>query len=249
MLRFYCYTRALWSGIIVTVSKTPNFTWITVINTPNKFQKLHFKSTEFLQSASALNNAPADFGCEVAFAGRSNAGKSSAINALTGNSKLARTSRTPGRTQLINFFTVADQIRLVDLPGYGFAKVPLKVKEEWNKQLERYLQYRRSLKGLILLMDIRHTLKDYDRQMIEWAAVSEMPVHILLTKCDKLKRGPAKTALLSVKKELKAHERWISVQLFSSQNHEGMDELQRTLNWWLTLPEDDVAAIEDDLAD
>ena len=229
--------------------KTPNFTWITVINTPNKTQKLNFTGTEFLQSASALNNAPSDFGYEVAFAGRSNAGKSSAINALTGNSKLARTSRTPGRTQLINFFAVADQIRLVDLPGYGFAKVPLKVKEEWNKQLERYLQYRRSLKGLILLMDIRHPLKDYDRQMIEWAAVSEMPVHILLTKCDKLKRGPAKTALLGVKKELKVHERWISVQLFSSHTHEGMDELQRTLNWWLTLPEGDVAPVEDNLGE
>ena len=229
--------------------KTPNFTWITVINTPNKSQKLNFKSTEFLQSASALNNAPSDFGCEVAFAGRSNAGKSSAINALTSNSKLARTSRTPGRTQLINFFTIADQIRLVDLPGYGFAKVPLKVKEEWNKQLERYLQYRRSLKGLILLMDIRHPLKDYDQQMIEWAVVNEMPVHILLTKCDKLKRGPAKTALLGVKKALKAHERWISVQLFSSHNHEGMDELQRTLNWWLTLPEDEVTPIEEGLAE
>ncbi|MBL6694532.1 MAG: YihA family ribosome biogenesis GTP-binding protein, partial [Luminiphilus sp.] len=125
----------------------------------------------------------------------------------------------------------------------------LKVKEEWNKQLERYLQYRRSLKGLILLMDIRHPLKDYDRQMIEWAAVSEMPVHILLTKCDKLKRGPAKTALLGVKEELKGHERWISAQLFSAHNYEGMDELQRTLNWWLTLPEDDVAPIEDDLTE
>ena len=227
---------------------TPNFTRITVINTPNKSQKLNFKSTEFLQSASALTNAPADFGSEVAFAGRSNAGKSSAINALTGNSKLARTSRTPGRTQLINFFTVRDQTRLVDLPGYGFAKVPLKVKEEWNKQLERYLQYRRSLKGLILLMDIRHPLKDYDRQIIEWAEVSEMPVHVLLTKCDKLKRGSAKTVLLGVKRELKAHERWISVQLFSSNNHEGMDELQRTLNWWLSLPKDDVAPIENDLA-
>ena len=249
MLRFYCYTHAIWSGIIVTLPKTPNSTWITVINTPNKTQKLNFTGTEFLQSASALNNAPADFGYEVAFAGRSNAGKSSAINALTRNSKLARTSRTPGRTQLINFFTVADQIRLVDLPGYGFAKVPLKVKEEWNKQLERYLQYRRSLKGLILLMDIRHPLKDYDRQMIEWAAVSEMPIHILLTKCDKLKRGPAKTALLGVKKELKAHERWISVQLFSSHNHEGMDELQRTLNWWLTRPEGDVAPVEDNLGE
>jgi GTP-binding protein len=192
-----------------------------------------------------LSNAPADFGCEVAFAGRSNAGKSSAINALTGNTKLARTSRTPGRTQLINFFTVADQIRLVDLPGYGFAKVPLKVKQEWNKQLERYLQLRQSLKGLILLMDIRHPLKDYDRQMIEWAVKSEMPVHILLTKSDKLKRGPAKSALFAVQKKLKAHERWISVQLFSSLSHDGMDELLRTLNWWLMLPDEDVAPIED----
>jgi GTP-binding protein len=192
-----------------------------------------------------LSNAPADFGCEVAFAGRSNAGKSSAINALTSNTKLARTSRTPGRTQLINFFTVADQIRLVDLPGYGFAKVPLKVKQEWNKQLERYLQLRQSLKGLILLMDIRHPLKDYDRQMIEWAVKSEMPVHILLTKSDKLKRGPAKSALFAVQKELQKHERWISVQLFSSLSHDGMDELQRTLNWWLTLPDEDVAPIED----
>lgn len=192
-----------------------------------------------------MSNAPADFGCEVAFAGRSNAGKSSAINALTGNTKLARTSRTPGRTQLINFFTVADQIRLVDLPGYGFAKVPLKVKQEWNKQLERYLQLRQSLKGLILLMDIRHPLKDYDRQMIEWAVKSEMPVHILLTKSDKLKRGPAKSALFAVQKELQKHERWISVQLFSSLSHDGMDELQRTLNWWLMLPDEDVAPIED----
>ena len=192
-----------------------------------------------------MSNAPADFGCEVAFAGRSNAGKSSAINALTANTKLARTSRTPGRTQLINFFTVTDQIRLVDLPGYGFAKVPLKVKQEWNKQLERYLQLRQSLKGLILLMDIRHPLKDYDRQMIEWAVKSEMPVHILLTKSDKLKRGPAKSALFAVQKELQKHEHWISVQLFSSHSHDGMDELQRTLNWWLTLPDEDVAPIED----
>ena len=140
-------------------------------------------------------------------------------------------------------------MRLVDLPGYGFAKVPLKVKNEWNKQLERYLQHRRSLKGLILLMDIRHPLKDYDRQMIEWATVSEMPVHILLTKCDKLKRGPAKTALLGVKKELKAHEKWVSAQLFSSHNHEGMADLHRTLNWWLTLPDEDVTPIEDNTPD
>jgi len=141
---------------------------------------------------------------------------------------------------------VADQIRLVDLPGYGFAKVPLSVKQEWNKQLERYLQLRQSLKGLILLMDIRHPLKDYDRQMIEWAVKSEMPVHILLTKSDKLKRGPGRNTLLTVKKELKDHDRWISVQLFSSHNHDGMDELQRTLNWWLTLPDADGAPIEEE---
>ena len=190
-----------------------------------------------MQSASALNNAPSDIGSEVAFAGRSNAGKSSALNALTENHKLARTSKTPGRTQLINFFEVEDNVRLVDLPGYGFAKVPLSVKHEWNKQLERYLQYRRSLKGLVLLMDIRHPLKDFDQQMIEWAVSSEMPVHILLTKCDKLKKGPGKASLLSVKKALKDHERWVSIQLFSSLTKQGMDELEQTLNWWLSLPE------------
>ena len=128
-------------------------------------------------------------------------------------------------------------MRLVDLPGYGFAKVPLSVKHEWNKQLERYLQYRRSLKGLVLLMDIRHPLKDFDQQMIEWAVTSEMPVHILLTKCDKLKKGPGKASLLSVKKALKDHERWVSIQLFSSLTKQGMDELEQTLNWWLSLPE------------
>ena len=190
-----------------------------------------------MQSASALNNAPSDIGSEVAFAGRSNAGKSSALNALTENHKLARTSKTPGRTQLINFFEVEENVRLVDLPGYGFAKVPLSIKREWNKQLERYLQYRRSLKGLVLLMDIRHPLKDFDQQMIEWAAASEMPVHILLTKCDKLKKGPGKASLLSVRKALKDHERWVSIQLFSSLNKQGMDELEQTLNWWLSLPE------------
>ena len=190
-----------------------------------------------MQSASALNNAPSDIGSEVAFAGRSNAGKSSALNALTENHKLARTSKTPGRTQLINFFEVEENVRLVDLPGYGFAKVPLSVKREWNKQLERYLQYRRSLKGLVLLMDIRHPLKDFDQQMIDWAVSSEMPVHILRTKCDKLKKGPGKASLLSVKKALKDHERWVSIQLFSSLSKQGMDELEQTLNWWLSLPE------------
>ena len=123
---------------------------------------IDFRVASFLQSASNLGNAPSDTGSEVAFAGRSNAGKSSAINTLTSNRKLARTSRTPGRTQLINFFSLSDSQRLVDLPGYGYAKVPLKMKQEWNRHMADYLQRRESLRGLILLMDIRHPLTDAD---------------------------------------------------------------------------------------
>ena len=133
---------------------------------------VNFRHAAFLQSASAVENAPPDVGWEVAFAGRSNSGKSSAINTLTEQGKLARTSRTPGRTQLINFFGLSDSQRLVDLPGYGFAKVPLAVKKKWNQQLERYLQYRESLRGLVMLMDIRHPLTDPDKQMLGWAVAA-----------------------------------------------------------------------------
>ena len=206
---------------------------------------MKIETAVFKQSARSLDDCPTSTLPEFAFVGRSNVGKSSFINMLTGKQQLAKTSSVPGKTKLINYFTINQQWHLVDLPGYGFAKVPPKVKQEWNKQLERYLQLRQSLKGLILLMDIRYPLKDYDRQMIEWAVKSEMPVHILLTKSDKLKRGPAKSTLFAVQKELQKHERWISIQLFSSHSHDGMDELQRTLNWWLTLPDEDVAPIED----
>ena len=168
-------------------------------------ETLNFRKAAFLQSASAIENAPTDFGSEVAFAGRSNSGKSSAINTLTHQGKLARTSRTPGRTQLINFFSLSEHQRLVDLPGYGFAKVPLAVKKKWNQQLERYLQYRESLRGLVMLMDVRHPLTEPDRQMLGWAVTASMPVHILLTKADKLKRGPAQSTLLSVREELSTH--------------------------------------------
>ena len=195
---------------------------------------VNFRNATFLQSASAIENAPTDAGSEVAFAGRSNSGKSSAINTLTEQGKLARTSRTPGRTQLINFFTLSDHQRLVDLPGYGFAKVPLAVKKKWNQQLERYLQYRESLRGLVMLMDIRHPLTDPDKQMLGWAVTASMPVHILLTKADKLKRGPAQSTLLSVRAELSAQSELISVQLFSSLKRQGVDELRRQLNQWLT---------------
>ena len=197
-------------------------------------ETLNFRKAAFLQSASAIENAPTDFGSEVAFAGRSNSGKSSAINTLTHQRKLARTSRTPGRTQLINFFSLSDHQRLVDLPGYGFAKVPLAVKKKWNQQLERYLQYRESLRGLVMLMDIRHPLTEPDRQMLSWAEAASMPVHILLTKADKLKRGPAQSTLLSVREELSTQSELISVQLFSSLKRQGVDTLGRQLNNWLT---------------
>ena len=195
---------------------------------------VNFRSVAFLQSASAIENAPPDIGWEVAFAGRSNSGKSSAINTLTEQRKLARISRTPGRTQLINFFSLSDHQRLVDLPGYGFAKVPLAMKKKWSQQLERYLQYRESLRGLVMLMDIRHPLTDPDKQMLGWAITARMPVHILLTKADKLKRGPTQNTLLSVRSELAAQSEVISVQLFSSLKRQGVDELGQKLSQWLT---------------
>lgn len=193
-----------------------------------------YRSAQFLTSAAKLAQCPPDYGWEVAFAGRSNAGKSSAINSLTNNKKLAKTSKTPGRTQLINFFALSDSQRLVDLPGYGFAKVPLAVKREWTKQLENYLQNRKCLGGLILLMDIRHPLQPFDQQMLDWALQAAMPVHILLTKSDKLKRGAAGTALLQVRARLKANADLVSVQLFSAVKHAGHKELIAVLDAWLT---------------
>ncbi len=193
-----------------------------------------YRQASYLTSAQRFEQCPEDSGWEVAFAGRSNAGKSSAINSLTGNSKLAKTSRTPGRTQLINFFELSPSQRLVDLPGYGFAKVPVAVKNAWVRQLERYLSRRESLRGLILLMDVRHPLQPFDQQMLDWAAAAHMPVHILLTKADKLKRGPANSALLEVRRALKPMADLVSVQLFSAPKHVGRDELVATLDAWLT---------------
>ena len=194
----------------------------------------NYRRAAYLTSAAKLSQCPPDEGWEVAFAGRSNAGKSSAINSLTGNSKLAKTSRTPGRTQLINFFELSEQQRLVDLPGYGFAKVPLAVKREWTKQLENYLQQRECLRGLVLLMDVRHPLQAFDRQMLDWALAAAMPVHILLTKADKLKKGPATSTLLKVRGELEPHRELVSVQLFSALKHSGHEQLLAVLNAWLT---------------
>jgi GTP-binding protein len=197
---------------------------------------IDYRRASFLISAPSVRQCPPDSGAEVAFAGRSNAGKSSAINALTGQRKLARTSKTPGRTQLLNFFALDESRRLVDLPGYGFAQVPLAVKNEWQRNLDEYLSSRASLRGLVLLMDIRHPLQQFDTQMLQWAQRSAMPVHVLLTKADKLNFGAAKTALLNVRNQLPRAENPTSIQLFSSLKNDGLDILQQRLNDWL-LPE------------
>lgn len=192
---------------------------------------LIYSKTQFLISAAKYTQCPNVEGVEVAFAGRSNAGKSSALNAITEQSKLARTSKTPGRTQLINFFQVDDSpYRLVDLPGYGFAKVPKKMKDEWQKQLGTYLNERECLRALVLVMDIRRPLTEYDQTMIEWARESDMPIRCLLTKGDKLKRGPASATMLQVKKALEPLGDLATVQIFSSLKGDGVKEMRRYLN-------------------
>jgi len=199
-------------------------------------KKVNFQTVKFLLSAQTLQQCPEDSGCEVAFAGRSNAGKSSAINTLTRNKGLARTSKTPGRTQLINHFEIESDKRIVDLPGYGYAKVPKAIKAKWDRNLAEYLQMRRSLVGLILLMDIRHPLQEFDQQMLNWAAQAGLPVHILLTKADKLKRGPATNALLGVEKLLRDMDpgyTLLSAQIFSSLKKTGLPELEQLLSQWL----------------
>ncbi|MCK7598130.1 ribosome biogenesis GTP-binding protein YihA/YsxC [Microbulbifer sp. CAU 1566] len=209
-------------------------------------ERINYRRAEFLISAPTLAECPEDFGAEVAFAGRSNAGKSSAINALTDNGKLARTSKTPGRTQLINFFKLGEHQRLVDLPGYGYAKVARSMKDEWQRHLAFYLEQRNCLKGLVLLMDIRQPLKDFDLQMLTWAVNSGLPAHILLTKCDKLKNGPANNIRFAVEKELKEREldTNVTVQIFSAPKSKGLDKLEQRLNQWLALPQEGESGVE-----
>ena len=193
---------------------------------------MHYNQATFVTSAANLAACPPESLAEVAFAGRSNAGKSSAINAITNQTRLARISKTPGRTQLINFFGLAEGRFLVDLPGYGFAKVPLSVKNKWQEELEKYLRRRQVLCGLVLLSDIRHPLKEFDRMMIDWAVPSGLPLHLLLTKSDKLKRGAAQNTLLAVQKELKPFSN-VTVQLFSSLKNDGVTEVRAKLDEWL----------------
>nr|WP_276614106.1 ribosome biogenesis GTP-binding protein YihA/YsxC [Pectobacterium aquaticum] len=193
--------------------------------------------TRFIISAPDIRHLATDSGIEVAFAGRSNAGKSSALNTLTNQKNLARTSKTPGRTQLINLFQVVDGVRLVDLPGYGYAEVPEQMKIKWQRALGEYLQKRNSLKGLVVLMDIRHPLKDLDQQMIQWAVDVQLPVLVLLTKADKLASGARKTQLNMVREAVLPFMGDIQVEAFSSLKKLGVDKLQQKLdNWFSTLP-------------
>jgi GTP-binding protein len=188
--------------------------------------------THFVMSAPDIRHLPSDEGIEVAFAGRSNAGKSSALNTLTQQKALARISKTPGRTQLINLFEVEPGIRLVDLPGYGYAQVPEEMKIKWQRSLGEYLQMRNSLKGLIVLMDIRHPLKDLDRQMIEWAVAVGTPVMLLLTKADKLASGARQAQVKMVREAVKEYMGDIQVEAFSSLKKQGVDKLSQKLDTW-----------------
>ncbi|ALU43332.1 GTP-binding protein [Pseudoalteromonas rubra] len=197
--------------------------------------RMPYNRAQFVTSAPDISRLPADTGIEVAFAGRSNAGKSSALNALT-DQKLARTSKTPGRTQLINTFSLDEDKRLIDLPGYGFAKVPLEMKKKWQKSLGEYLQKRQSLKGIVVLMDIRHPLKDLDMDLINWAAGSDIPVLALLTKADKLKQGKRKAEVLQVRKALAELNADITVHAFSSLKGLGLKELAWQLDDWFLGP-------------
>lgn len=200
------------------------------------------RQIEFSRGAPSLSSLPADDGLEVAFAGRSNSGKSSAINTITGRRGLARTSGTPGRTQHINFFDLpvdGTARRLVDLPGYGYAKVAKSVREQWERTLHRYLEIRESLRGLVLLMDSRHPLTAGDRQMLDWCQAVDMPVHVLLTKIDKLKRGEAASTLAKVSRELSENWPIASVQKFSATKREGVDAAQAQIAEWLEIPQDE----------
>lgn len=192
------------------------------------------RNPEFILGAAEPKQFPQDDKIEIAFAGRSNVGKSSAINAIANRRKLARTSKTPGRTQQINFFSLGDEARLVDLPGYGFAQVPIAIKNKWQKTIQNYLAERQNLVVLVLLMDIRHPLTDLDQQMVVWASESNLPTQVLLTKADKLKRGKIAATVLSVEKELSKLSGQFAVEPFSSQSYIGVAQMRSQMVEWVT---------------
>ena len=191
-----------------------------------------YRSARFLTSSTTRNTLPEESGLEVAFAGRSNSGKSSTLNCLCEQKGLARVSKTPGRTQLINFFELPDGNRLVDLPGYGYAKVPEHLKLQWQQFIESYMTERNTLAGLVIIMDIRHPMRDYDHIMLEWAESRQLPTHLILNKSDKLKRGAISKTIMETRKALKDYDLPTSVQAFSSLKKVGVGELSGQLNEW-----------------
>lgn len=195
---------------------------------------MNYNQAKFLKSAQKISQLP-ESKAEVAFAGRSNAGKSSAINAITRINGLARTSKTPGRTQLLNYFEIDQQCFLVDLPGYGYAEVSREIQKDWEKTLSEYIETREQLNGIVLIMDIRHPLTDHDQQMIQWVTSYNIPIHILLTKADKLNRGPANNTLLQVRKALAPYGELVTVQLFSALKSIGLEDARYKLDQWFKL--------------
>jgi len=207
---------------------------------PNRPTKTNpFRIARYLMGAARLEQLPPDEGIEVALAGRSNAGKSTALNAITEQKNLAKTSKTPGRTQLINLFKLDEVCRITDLPGYGFAKVSKDVKEQWQRTLSTYLQQRACLQALVIFMDIRHPLKETDKQMITWAVSADIAVHVVLSKADKLKSGARKTALIAVNKHLQRISENITSQVFSATHKIGLDQLIHQLKLWYGYVETD----------
>lgn len=186
-------------------------------------------------SVARLAQLPPDHGREAAFAGRSNAGKSSALNAITGRRNLARTSKTPGRTQLINLFELAPDRRLVDLPGYGYARVPESTRRNWERLVATYLERRRALVGVVLIVDARRGITELDRRLIELLAPTDVALHVLLTKADKLKRGRARRALDDAREALESDGVEATLQLFSAATGEGIDDVHSVLDTWLGL--------------
>ena len=204
------------------------------------------QGAQFMLAAHRISQLPADEGAEVAFAGRSNAGKSSALNTLTNHKGLARTSKTPGRTQQMVAFSLpattqvdghaSADARLIDLPGYGYAKVPLEMREHWKLEIDAYLHRRRSLRGLVLIVDIRHPLKEFDRLMLQFCFETALPCHVLLTKADKISRGQAAQALAALRKQLAAESLHATAQIFSSSAGTGVDEARDAVMTLLRQP-------------
>jgi GTP-binding protein len=200
-------------------------------------QNFSFSKVSFIKSAPTLILSPEDVGIEVAFVGRSNAGKSSALNAIAGRDGLARTSKTPGRTQLMNYFYLDEHRRIVDLPGYGYAKVPERIQVQIEELLGSYLSQRQCLQGVILLMDIRHPMRDSDIHFIDFAEEYELPIHILLTKCDKLSRSKSNQVLIETRKAISVYPH-VSVQTFSATHRIGLEEVYTKLDEWFSFEEE-----------